>query len=226
VRAVTSKLLRTHISITVFAACLATIYAVALADSSKRNALDQWGQWRGPLATGVAPHADPPVDWDEETNVHWKTAIPGLGHSSPIVWGDRVYITTAIPHGALEPAPPEHDDGAHHNRSADRRQTFDVLAIDRDSGTIVWRKTLADAQPHEGTHQTGSWASASPVTDGKRLFVSFGSRGIFALNMKGKLLWQKDLGDMKTFHGHGERGCLQQLRPPQEGCHPRFVRLT
>jgi outer membrane protein assembly factor BamB len=177
---------------------------VALAGSSKPDALNQWGQWRGPLATGAAPRADPPVEWSEEKNVRWKTEIPGLGHSSPIVWGDRVYVTTAIPHGAIERAAAEHDDGAHHNVPANRRQRFDLLAIDRGSGEIVWQKTLADAQPHEGTHQTGSWASASPVTDGKRLFVSFGSRGLFALNMKGKQLWQRDLGDMRTYHGHGE----------------------
>ncbi len=78
------------------------------------DALDDWPQWRGPLGSGAAPHADPPVRWSEGENVRWKTRLPGLGHSTPIVWGERIFLTTAVAHGAELEAPEEHDHGAHH----------------------------------------------------------------------------------------------------------------
>jgi outer membrane protein assembly factor BamB len=174
------------------------------AEEKALEARDQWPQWRGPLASGVAPKGDPPVVWSETKNVRWKTAIPGKGHSTPIVWGDRIFVTTAIPHGEAGPAVPEHDHGAHDNMPAARDHEFVVLAVSRRDGKILWRRALRDERPHEGTHITGSWASNSPVTDGERLYVSFGSRGIHALDLDGKPLWQTDLGDMLTRHGHGE----------------------
>jgi len=93
----------------------------------------QWPQFRGPLGTGVAPHGDPPVEWSEKTNIRWKTALPGLGHSSPIVWGDRVFVTSAVPFGEAL-APPsehdhEHDDGAHDNMPANHALKFVAMAV-------------------------------------------------------------------------------------------------
>ena len=89
------------------------LLGAALAAAQGTDQANQWGQWRGPLATGFAAHADPPVEWSETKNVRWKTALPGRGHSSPIVWEDHVYLTTAVPIG--EPGPPRYDDapGAH-----------------------------------------------------------------------------------------------------------------
>jgi outer membrane protein assembly factor BamB len=144
------------------------------------------------------------VAWSEGENVRWKILLPGKGLSTPIISGERVFVTTAVPHG--EAAAPTAADapGAHDNLPPLRRQKFVVLAIDRRSGEIIWQRAVRDARPHEGAHITGSWASASPVTDGERLFASFGSQGIYALDFDGKLLWQKDLGDMRIFHGHGE----------------------
>jgi len=163
-----------------------------------------WPQWRGPLGMGVAPDADPPVKWSESKNIRWKVKLPGLGHSTPVIWGDRILITTAVPSGEkLEPrysgAP-----GAHDNLPVTRRHEFVVLALSRHQGKTIWKKTLHKDLPHEGGHYTGSLASASPVTDGTHLFAFFGSRGLYCLDLDGKLVWKKDLGRMSTKHGHGE----------------------
>ncbi len=163
-----------------------------------------WPQWRGPLGTGVAPRADPPVEWSETKNIRWKTALPGSGHSTPIVWGDRIFLTAALPYGeALEPrysgAP-----GAHDNLPVTRHHKFVVLAVSRRDGKIVWQRTLREALPHEGGHVSGSLASSSPVTDGEHLFAYFGSRGLYCLDLQGKLRWETDLGQMQSKHGHGE----------------------
>ena len=163
-----------------------------------------WPQWRGPQGTGVAPNADPPVEWSEGENVRWKRALPGLGHSTPIIWGNRIFLTTAVPYG--EPLDPVYDSapGSHSNLPVTRRHKFVVLAISRHDGTILWQRTVHSELPHEGGHYTGSLASASPVTDGERLLAFFGSRGIYCLDLDGKLQWKKTLGAMQTKHGHGE----------------------
>jgi outer membrane protein assembly factor BamB len=176
----------------------------AEADEARLDPMDQWPQWRGPLATGVAPHGDPPTTWSEHDNVRWVLEIPGTGQSTPIVWGDRIFLTTAVPHGDPLPAPEEHDHGAHDNMPASRRHQFVVLAVDRRDGKVLWQRTVRDEQPHEGTHVTGSWASNSAVTDGERLYAFFGSRGLYCLSFDGDVLWEKDFGDMQVRHGHGE----------------------
>lgn len=167
--------------------------------------LDQWPAWRGPLATGEAPLAQPPTTWSESENLRWKARLPGRGHGSPIVWGNRVFVTTAIPVGDELPSRSTKAPGAHDNIPVSRRQQFAALAIDRETGTVVWQRVLREAFPHDGGgHYTGSLASQSPVTDGKRLYVSFGSEGIFALDWQGAVVWERDLGKMYPVHGHGE----------------------
>lgn len=176
----------------------------AAAGGKHHGSLDDWSQWRGPQASGVAPRGNPPLTWSEESNVRWKTEIPGKGHSTPIVWGDRVFLTTAVPYGEAEPPRDDHAHGAHDNMAPGQRMKFVVLALRRLDGDVLWQRTVRDARPHEGTHITGSWASSSPVTDGKRVYASFGSQGLYALDMGGELIWQTDLGDMQSRHGHGE----------------------
>ena len=188
----------------VAALACATLSLPALAGEKRLDPLNQWPQWRGPLSTGVAPHGNPPVIWSEGRNVRWKTAIPGIGHSTPIIWGDRIFITAAVPYGEALPPLTRDVPGAHHNLPSLRHQRFIALAVSRRDGTILWDRTLRTERPHEGTHATGSWASNSAVTDGERLFISFGSRGLYALDLDGGRLWEKDLGDMQTRHGHGE----------------------
>ena len=172
-------------------------------------ALGTWGHWRGPSQTGVAPGAAP-VRWSDTSNIAWKVEIPGRGHSSPVIWGDRIFVTTAVPTG--RPAEPASASGGRGGFRGDggagarEEHRFEVLALDRASGTIVWRQTAATAVPHEGYHATyGSFASNSPTTDGQRVYVSFGSRGLFAYDMNGTLLWQRDFNiQMRMFQEFGE----------------------
>ncbi|MFQ5490303.1 MAG: PQQ-binding-like beta-propeller repeat protein [Phycisphaerae bacterium] len=183
---------------------LTALPAWAQPDAQRLDADEQWAQWRGPLGTGVAPRGDPPVEWSEDKNVRWKVAIPGKGHSTPIIWGDRIFITTAEPFGEAVAPRGDQAPGAHNNVPPLRQQKFMVLAISRRNGATLWQKTVRTGRPHEGTHETGSWASNSPVTDGRHLFVSFGSQGLYCLDFEGALVWETDLGDMQTRHGHGE----------------------
>lgn len=175
---------------------------IPVAGSPADEDSDSWPQWRGPLSTGAAPRADPPTEWSESKNVAWKVEIPGRGHSTPVVWRDRIFLTTAIAEG--EASRPETREGEHHNLRSVRRQRFVVLALDRRDGKVIWQRTVRRGVPREGGHYTGSFASASPVTDGRSVYAFFGSHGLYALDWDGKLLWQTDLGDMVTKHGHGE----------------------
>lgn len=115
-----------------------------------------WPQWRGPLGTGVGPAADPPSRWSESENLRWKVAIPGRGHASPVVWGDRIYLTTAVPTEATAapepPAPGQRPRGI----SATGPLRFVVMALDRVTGETVWQRTAREAVPHEGTHRDGT----------------------------------------------------------------------
>ena len=179
-------------------------FATAGALGQVVNPLAQWGQWRGPLATGAAPKADPPVEWGETKNIRWKTKLPGLGHSSPVVWGSLVFVTTAEMTGAKKPFTGVTPDGAHNNMNPLFDHQFAVMAIDRQTGAVVWRRTVATRQPHESTHESATWASNSPVTDGEHVLSFFGSNGLYCLDTGGRLLWSRDLGDMQVKHGHGE----------------------
>jgi outer membrane protein assembly factor BamB len=183
-------------------ACLATLSA--LAEKPSANPDDGWMQWRGPLASGVAPHAQPPLEWSEQKNLRWKIPLPGKGHSTPIVVGDRVYLTAAVPTG--EPQPPVHDTapGTHDGVPVTHRHQFVVLAVELRDGRIAWQRVVREEFPHEGGHITGSQASNSPTSDGQRIYAFFGSRGLHCLDLKGEVLWQKDLGRMRTHHAHGE----------------------
>jgi len=136
--------------------------------------------------------------------VRWKIDVPGLGHSTPIVWDDHVFLTTAVPFGeAIEPIASKAP-GTHDGVPVTHRHKFLVLAIDREDGKILWQRALKEALPFEGGHYTASLASPSPVTDGERVFASFGSYGIYALDLSGDLVWKAEIGEMQTLHGHGE----------------------
>ena len=183
---------------------LGLCWPVSFALGQALDPVEQWGQWRGPLATGVAPKSNPPVEWSETKNIRWKTELPGLGHSSPVVWGGLVFVTTAEKTDTKKPFTGETPDGAHNNMDPESDYQFAVLAIDRQTGALVWRRTVTTLQPHESTHESATWASNSPVTDGEHVIVFFGSNGLYCLDTGGRLAWSKDLGDMQVKHGHGE----------------------
>lgn len=169
------------------------------------SAPSDWPQWRGPEATGFSSSANPPIRWSESENVQWKSSIPGLGHSSPIVWKDSIFITTAIPFGPpLEKPQWSGAPGAHNNLSVTQRHRFVVLSFDRQTGKLNWSKTVKEALPHAGGHETGSLASASCSTDGHTLIAFFGSQGLYGLNLQGEIRWRHTFGKMATKHGHGE----------------------
>jgi outer membrane protein assembly factor BamB len=166
----------------------------ALADSAADRF---WPQWRGPLATGVGPQADPPLTWSETSNVKWKTPIPGEGNSTPIVWDNRIFILSAIGTGKIPRAP------AAPNAPNEVYQWV-VLCLDRAQGKVLWQKTAREEAPHEGRQDNNTFASASPVTDGQLLLAYFGSRGLHCYDFDGNLKWEKDFGKMKTRMGFGE----------------------
>jgi len=168
------------------------------------NSTAEWWQWRGPLANGVGPEADPPVFWSETNNVRWKAALPGKGHSTPIVVRDRVFVTLAVPVGEAQKPVYDQAPGSHDNVPVSQRHQFIVMALSRLDGKVLWKKMVHEEFPHEGGHETGSLASNSPVSDGTNVYVSFGSRGLYCFDLNGNLVWKKDLGRMQTLHAHGE----------------------
>jgi len=176
---------------TTLVVCVVALIAATWCVMVQAQSSAHWPQWRGPFFNGMA-RGDAPSVWSDTSNVKWKTAMPGRGFSTPAIWGDRIFVTTAIPTGSGAGPVVE--------------QRFEVLSLDRKTGKILWQKTAKIATPHEGYHRAyGSFASNSPVTDGRYVYVSFGSRGIYAYDFNGKLIWEKDLGvQMKMRLAFGE----------------------
>lgn len=190
---------------------------------------EHWPQWRGPNANGVVSGSNPPATWSETENIKWKVAIPGKGHASPVIWGNQIFIQTAIAEEADDTAndrelnaapsrrgqdgPPPGDPGRRGPRGRGRfgggpqvsnPVEFKLICLDRISGAVIWEKTCRKEIPHEGHHQTNTYSSGSPVTDGQHVYAYFGSRGLYCLDMAGNLVWEKDFGDMRTRNGFGE----------------------
>jgi outer membrane protein assembly factor BamB len=166
-----------------------------------------WPHWRGPQDNGVAPQADPPVKWDARTNIKWKTALPGRGSATPIIWGDQVFVLTAIkmPRVATASELPKIDPTLETKTKAPTNYyQFVVMAFDRLTGKLRWQQVAAEMVPHEGHHPSHSYAAGSPATDGRFLYVSFGSFGTYCYDLDGKLQWQRDLGRLNTRLGWGE----------------------
>lgn len=182
--------------------CLAGVLPAPGAISS--NLLRAWPQWRGPLANGVAPFAEPPVEWSEKKNVRWKVEIPGRGHSSPIVFGDQVYVLAAAPVGPEQKPVFDSAPGVHDSVPVTRTNQYLLLALRRSDGRVLRKTAVREEWPHEGGHNTGSPASNSPVTDGELVFAFFGSRGLYCFDTNGVERWRRVLGRMQTLHAHGE----------------------
>ena len=176
----------------VAAACLAMALGASLSAQS-------WPSFRGPSASGVAEGHPAATQWNVKTNenVAWKTAIPGLAVSSPVVWGNRVFVTTAISsdpkatlrHGLYGDVEP----------SADvTRHQWKVYALDTRTGAIAWERTAHEGVPKTKRHPKSSQASATPATNGELVVVSFGSEGLYAYDMSGTLKWKQDLGNLNA----------------------------
>ena len=173
--------------------------------------LDNWPQWRGPTWNGVAPLADPPIQWGEDSeNLAWKTPLPGAGNSTPILWGNRIFIHTAIPLETKLPVPDLIPEGTPNIRPHPdveptwRAQRIAIHCYDRRNGELLWDRTVFEGMPHQGHHWKGGFASESPATDGERLYSYFGSFGLFCHSMDGELVWQKSFGALAIEDSLGE----------------------
>lgn len=194
---------------------LLAIFGTAfVSNSSSSSAPDpaHWPQWRGPFSNGMARTAAP-TEFSLTKNVKWKVAIEGRGFSTPVIWGDQMFLTTAIPTGKAAVAPvaenrPQPPAGAPPGRgpggpgggagggaAGGEEHKFVAMSIDRKTGKTLWERVVKTTTPHEGYHrQYGSFASNAPVTDGKYVYFSFGSRGLYCFDLNGKLIWEKDMG--------------------------------
>jgi outer membrane protein assembly factor BamB len=190
------------------ASLLLLVLIVSKSAFSQNSINEYWAQWRGPLMNGTAIVGNPPTVFGESKNLKWKTAIPGKGHATPIVWGDNIILLTAVPTSeAIEPTntqPASPGGRAMSGTKTNLVHDFKVVLVDRKTGNFLWEKTVARELPIESTHDLGSWASNSPCTDGENIYAFFGSRGIFCLDFKGNILWQKDYGQMEIVMNFGE----------------------
>src|SRR5688500_8879565 len=197
------KLLR-RISLSISVSCLLTLTVVNSIAISTSAA--NWPQWRGPDGQGVSEEKGLPVEWSNTKNIKWKTAIEGLGHSSPIVWGKKIFLTTAldgeiipgrkpgVTHKLADGSEFVHPDAV----GADLNHTFKVVCLDRETGKIIWERVAYEGPVHDSRHKKASFASSTPATDGKYVFAFFGSEGLYAYDFKGKLIWKQNLGKLGT----------------------------
>ncbi|HEX4946346.1 MAG TPA: PQQ-binding-like beta-propeller repeat protein [Blastocatellia bacterium] len=183
--------------------CLLVCIAAVLA-APKTNS--NWSQWRGADGTGIATATNLPAEWQPDKNIKWKTPINGRGHSSPIVWGNRIFLTAeingdvvpgakAVAH-TLEGQPFKHPDSV----GGDRKHTFKVLCLDRDSGKLLWERTAYEGTVYDDRHRKGSYAAPTPATDGKAVYAWFGSEGdgLYSYDFNGKLLWKAPVGKVAS----------------------------
>lgn len=185
-----------------FLMIVTAIYVVVSGHAASSN----WSQWRGPDGTGISTETNLPLEWSAGKNIAWKTAIPGRGHSSPIVWGDRVFLTTDIEGETVAGAKAvkhviEGQDFLHPDSiGADRRHTFKVLCLDRSSGRILWEQTAYQGTVYDDRHRKGSYASPTPATDGRRVYAWFGAEGdgLYCYDVSGKLLWKASVGKIAS----------------------------
>ena len=184
--------------------CVMLFAGDASAQISGSNSELYWAQWRGPNANGTAANsARPPTKWDLSTNVRWSVKLPGEGSSTPIVWQDQIFLLSAEATTRKTETPPVADETSK-TVPPDVYYRFWVTSIDRGTGKTRWQRLATEQVPHAGKHQTNTYAAGSPTTDGERLYVSFGSQGIYCYSLDGELIWQSDLGNMTTRFGWGE----------------------
>ena len=156
-----------------------------------------WPQWRGPGGQGISAETGLPTEWGPATNIAWKTALPGTGMSSPIVWGNRVYVTSVIEgdvvagHRAVKHRVEKDEDWIHPDSVAgDRRHTFRIVALDAATGRIVWDRTAYEGAVYDARHRRSSFAGPTPVTDGTMVYAYFGPEGLYAYDVSGTLIWK------------------------------------
>jgi len=158
------------------ATCLTTVFTVSTMLSAMAG---NWPGWRGPEGTGVSSDKNLPLKWSDTENVRWRVALPGPGNSSPIVWANRVFVTQAV--------------------EKENRRT--LMCLDRANGKLLWQSGVTYAE-NEPTQENNPYCSGTPVTDGERVYVCFGSAGVYAYDFDGKEAWHRDLGKLNHVFGN------------------------
>jgi len=165
---------------------------------------NNWPEWRGLYNSGAVAGGNTPSEFSETKNLKWKIEIPGKGHATPIVWENQIIVQTAV---ATDKKPEKAVVSAASPMAASSTEfihQFIVISVDKNTGKIIWKTVVKEELPAERTHDLGSWASNSPMTDGEYIYASFGSRGLFCLDMKGNIKWQRNFGQMEIVASFGE----------------------
>jgi outer membrane protein assembly factor BamB len=183
----------------IFSVCI----VISVCSVISLSAQDNWPQFRGPKAMGVADDPKLPEKWSATENIAWKTTIPGLGWSSPIVWGERIFVTSVVSAGEIEtPKKGLYFGGERHGLPKDEHRWM-VYSIDWKTGKIIWEREVYRGLPRITRHLKNSYASETPVTDGERLYAYFGNLGLYCFDFKGTQLWKQDFEPRRTRFGWG-----------------------
>jgi len=185
-----------------------------LSSNIAANQVLNWPQWRGPFMNGSYINSNTPVDLREESdNLKWKIELNGSGHSSPIIFEDKIFILSAKETGKLLPdsvdKPSKKDLNiaarlTNNSQIVTRKMQYLVSAMDRNNGEILWQKVAKEKIPPQLIHGKASWCSSSPVTDGQYLIALFGSAGLYCYDLEGNLIWEKDFGNLNIYWSFGE----------------------
>ena len=182
---------------------------VALAMASARA--DNWPQFRGPRSDGAVLSGSLPMEWDAQANIRWKFPVPGEGWSAPIVWGNKVFLTTAVlqqpPEGSssrsARPEPYRGGGGSRRSDLTNATYSWQLLCLDTETGELLWQRVAREGKPRIPRHSSNTYATETPVTDGERVYAYFGMNGLYCYDLAGDLVWQKDLGSYETRAGWG-----------------------
>jgi len=177
--------------------------ALLLAGSATGAAVDGWPQFRGPESLGVVENANLPDTWSSTENVAWKTEIPGTGWSSPVVWGDRIFLTSVISSDKQETPKKGLYFGGNRLEPPKDEHRWMVYCLDWKTGKILWEREVHRGSPASSRHLKNSYASETPVTDGVRVYAYFGNVGLFCFDMQGKPLWSQRYGPYTMRFGWG-----------------------
>ena len=186
---------------------LLSAFALVAAGRGSRGAEGNWPQFRGPLVRGVSDNARLPDTWSAGENMAWKTGIPGCGWSSPIAWGDHVFVTTVT-----SEAPTNQEKkhglffGGDRHEPPKSPHKWRVMCLDLADGKVLWERIAQEGLPPQTVHQKNTYASETPVTDGQRVYAYFGNVGVFCYSLDGQPLWSRLLGAYKTADGMGTGG--------------------